>query len=550
MRKSLKIFAGALALSTVIAALPSCARSTTGGDSTKLQLEIGAYEGALGGQVSEETIARFEEKYAEQQFGNKKGIEVNVRPSGNYLGTQVVGASQNYPIDIYITEDAYYYDLVKGGNGDALEITDVVTSSFQYDFVTKQTDTSAENTTFKSKMFDTDIAYLNVGENGTEKYYAVPTRQSFYGIWYNVNMFDENGWYFADNTSLSFSMDGTKSLGSDNLPNTFDDGLPATYEQFYALCAAIASPGKRAAIVYPGTHMDYTTSYLTSLWADYEGTEELMNCYDFDGTSYDIITGFDDKGNPIINQEGVTITPENGYIPHEKQAGKYYALEFAYKLAQGSNYLYKNYDLTQYTSQRAFIANYYDSNVDCAMLMDGSWWTYEARNDIARIESSALLPGEELKYGFMPFPKAHASQIGEKQTIIDYNYTMMFISSSIDKSKIDAAKAFVQFYATEESLKEYVKQYGSLPEYKMNVEKGDDFYNGLSYFTKNLFDVREGAEIVVPVSNNPTYKNLGSQINAKYKVWSDQVPFTTFLTAGNKKTPKDLFEKLSFEGLF
>lgn len=550
MRKSFKFFASALALSMTIAALPSCARETTGGDKTKLQLEIGAYEGALGGQVSEETIARFEQKYAEQQFGDKKGVEVNVRLSSNYLGTQVVGSSQNYPIDIYITEDAYYYDLVKGGNGDALEITDVVTSSFQYDFVTKQKDTSVEDVTFKSRMFDTDVEYLNVGENGAEKYYAVPTRQSFYGLWYNVNMFDENGWYFADNESLDFSTDGTKSLGSDNLPNTFDDGLPATYEQFYALCAAIANPGKRAAIVYPGAHMNYTTSYLTSLWADYEGKEELMNNYDFDGTSYDIVTGFDENDKPIINEEGVKITSNNGYITHEKQAGKYYALEFAYNLAQGANYMYKNSDLTQYNSQRAFIANYYDSNVDCAMLMDGSWWTYESRSDISRIESSALLPGEELKYGFMPFPKAHASQIGEKQTIIDYNYTMMFISSSIDKAKIDVAKAFIQFYATEESLEEYVKQYGSLPEYKMDVQKDDDFYNSLSYFTRNLFDVREGAEIVVPVSNNETYKRLGSQINAKYKVWSDQVPFTTFLTSGNKKTPKDLFEKLSFASLF
>ena len=75
MRKGLKIFASALALSTVIAALPSCARSTTGGDSTKLQLEIGAYEGALGGQVSEETIDRFEKNMQSNNLEIKKALK-------------------------------------------------------------------------------------------------------------------------------------------------------------------------------------------------------------------------------------------------------------------------------------------------------------------------------------------------------------------------------------------------------------------------------------------------------------------------------------------
>ena len=74
------------------------------------------------------------------------------------------------------------------------------------------------------------------------KYYGVPVYETYIGIMYDIDMWAERGYYIKDNAGGKYTW--TKNVaeawaGQDGEKGTSADGLPITYDDFYALCARI-----------------------------------------------------------------------------------------------------------------------------------------------------------------------------------------------------------------------------------------------------------------------------------------------------------------------
>ena len=139
--------------------------------------------------------------------------------------------------DVFFTEGIYYYDIL-AQNG-AAEITDMVTSDLS-EF--------GEEGTLEDKMDDALIDFYKTAEG---KYYALPFYEGYYGINYNVDYFETENLYFKEDYRSASDLEDmfvsspteTRSSGPDGEPGTMDDGLPATYEDFYRLCERIVDIG-------------------------------------------------------------------------------------------------------------------------------------------------------------------------------------------------------------------------------------------------------------------------------------------------------------------
>ncbi|MFR6640367.1 MAG: hypothetical protein ACLUSP_02670 [Christensenellales bacterium] len=72
--------------------------------------------------------------------------------------------------------------------------------------------------------------------------------------------------------SLTRRAEGTFAR-TDGKPNTDDDGLPATYDEFFALCDKMKSEGVTP-ICWNGLAVEYLTDFAKSLAADYDGKQK------------------------------------------------------------------------------------------------------------------------------------------------------------------------------------------------------------------------------------------------------------------------------------
>ena len=119
--------------------------------------------------------------------------------------------------DIFFTHTIDYTEFV---NRDLfLDITDVVKAP------------AAEGEeTVEMRMNESLREKYNVNGN----YYAVPFYANFSGAVYDVDLFEEASLYISIDGDYTSGLAGApqKSLGKDGLPNTYDDGLPATFEEY------------------------------------------------------------------------------------------------------------------------------------------------------------------------------------------------------------------------------------------------------------------------------------------------------------------------------
>ena len=121
-------------------------------------------------------------------------------------------------------------------------------------------------------MTEQQKAYFGIKEaDGKVHYYAVPHTDGYSGLIYNVDVFDKWGYYFSsdiDTEDVSdwaiedlFTKGTSRSKGPDGKANTSDDGLPATYEQFFILCDMISQDGNIPVTWTGENYKDYFYRY-------------------------------------------------------------------------------------------------------------------------------------------------------------------------------------------------------------------------------------------------------------------------------------------------
>ena len=455
MKKPLKKIITTLLAATMCFSVAACSPAVPDGgeeenvDITRTQLYVYNFNGGFGTEWLKAAKTRFEAKHAEDVLEEgKKGVQIIIKANkdsnnGDTFWNNIPKARE----EVYFVEGADYYKLV--GNGTMLDITEAVTNPLsEY----------GETESVKDKMSAEQQAYYGVKNGESATYYAVPHYAGYWGIIYNKDLFDRQGYYFADDQSLfeagnqlalrfvQSSLDNTrKSAGPDGKYDTDDDGLPTTYEEFFLLCDYIKEK-KDVAIQWRGvSYSDYVQTIANTFAVDYEGKDQWMLNYEFgDGNAKQANTlGKVVNGAFVRDENPTTITAGNGY-ELARQEGKWHAVEIMSKICAPSYNDYHN-------------ANAYNNSY------------------------------------------SH----------LDAQYSLAFVKSNVADYKKELAVDFIRFVNSRESLVEYttITNTTKALNYSLTVEEKAK----LSNFGRSVISLQEKSDIVYPYSTNAKYQNNVSQ---------------------------------------
>ena len=286
-----KVVAMLMAAAVVAGSTVGCSRQPQREvDNTKTQLNVGVWDGGYRYNWLQQWANDFMSDYAEYEFEpGKKGVEVWVNPSKNYINDTIASTINDYDDDIFFIEQCNYYKFVDSKT--AYDITDWVTTPIEV---------NGETESISDKMSAYDNSYFGVSDT-EPTYYGVPWYTAFTSISYDVDLFEQKNFYFAaegENQFISNPMQ-TKSKGPDGktgviagVDYSVDDGLPATYEQFFILCDYMVENGVTP-IVWAGGFLKYMNEFFNALVATANGYEEMSLNYTFDGTSKNLIKEID-----------------------------------------------------------------------------------------------------------------------------------------------------------------------------------------------------------------------------------------------------------------
>ena len=477
-------------------------------DSSKTQLYVFNFYGGYGSDWLAAAKKKYEDLHKDDVYEEgKKGIQIYVNNQKSNAGAVQSQILDNRD-EVYFTEYAYYYSMkAEGVLGD---ITDAVTADLS-SFGDKA------GSTIESKLTDEQKEYYGVAESdGKTHYYAIPHYSAYTGIIYDIDLFDENLYYFAKTPTGSaledlFVADNTvaRSAGPDGVEGTDDDGLPATYDEFFKLCDYIEQ-GDATPLVWTGAnYRDYLNSFMTSLATDYEGLDQMMLNYTLSGSATDLGTA--QNGQFVKDASATAITESNGY-ELARQAGKYYALQFVEKICRNDNYHFESTFNSAYShmnAQEDFLYSGKDGKTDpIAMLIDGIWWESEATPTFNEMTSNM---GEQYSkanrnFGFMPFPKATQEKVAEgKKTLYDHIFSMCFMKANIEEWKKPIAYDFIKFVNSDAQLVEY-SQITDTPK-ALNYTMDDAQLDKMSPFGRSVIKAKQSSDIVYPFSTAKKYVN-------------------------------------------
>ncbi len=478
-------------------------------DNTKAQLYISNFDGGVGTEWLYAAKDRFIEKYKDYSFTpGTKGVQIWIKKHKS-SGVATAEKMSMEREEIYFLENCNYYDMLSSGK--LYDITEYVTSNLT-EF--------GENKSIEDKLSNEYKSYFKTSNN---KYYGIPHYKSVYSITFDKDLFDSKKLYRSSTGSISKkSTDTGLSNGADGVPGTYDDGLPATYAEFYELCQTMQTRGVDP-LMWTYGYKFYTTSLLAALKADYEGSEAHL-MYDFNGTSTKLVDSIDSNG-VVTLKPSTQITSNNGYEIYNT-AGTYYALSFLDKIISNGYYAdgafneaYSQTDVQKLFLLSKLIAS--STKNPMGMFVEGCWWPHEATS--AFQQAKEAFPREktsldERNLALMPYPKATTEQVGSGQTILDVSNSLACINANIASEKVELATTFLRFLETEESLVEFLKTTNMIRGYDFTVS--EETYNSLNTFAKSVVDVVKNSNCVLPLSSSSLFYN-------NYTAFGYLKPFST-----------------------
>lgn len=529
MRKNALTKVLALALCAV-SAVPAVACGGGGGsggvdwgdiDETKTQVYVYHYNAGYGQEWVKELKANFEAKYANVPFEEgKMGVEVlyngdmNSRTAENWR-------SENYSV-LFLESPGEFYLMMKQG---VVEPLDTIMTTPNAD---------DNNQTIEEKMTQQQRDAYSYGGH----YYGIPHYAGHYGLIYNKDLFDKEGFYLAAEPVMTeetvewlISEDNsTKSVGPDGVSGTTDDGLPRTYEEFFTLCAEIDAKGVDP-ICWPGMYYEqHITHLMDNLVAAAEGAEQMNLNYTFSGEATDLVV-FDDDGNIVYNDDGtpktesLMINDDNAYNL-SRQVGKYYAMQFIAQLLEDETYYNEddstNKAVTHLEMQQKFLENGLRNKRESAMLVDGVWWQMEADATFSRLERSH---GEEYskesrEFGWMPLPQPTEEEAdkvanGEKKSVyLDYLRSVACVRANWDDGVKAASLEFLKYVYSDEALANFTYTTGTTigVDYMDVIDRSK-----LTPYEVSLVDYIAQSDLVYQISGNEKYstsfQSFGSVVN-------------------------------------
>lgn len=441
----------------------ACGISGSGGkvddDPTKTHIKVLNYNGGFGTEWLEKAKARFEETYKDFSFEtDKKGVVVDIdSEKDNYSGDGLYSTFMYNNNEIFFTEGVDYYGYINDNAKYLLDITDVLNDANNtYNSLDQNKDENGVS--IASKLTTDQKSFLS--SNG--KTYAIPHYLGLNGIVYDMDLFNTKKLYIAENGGYT-NYSGNKAKGPDGKEGTYDDGLPATYDEFVALCKYMkGSKGIDPLTISGKFSGTYGNNLLGSLFVDYEG-ENASLTYTLDGSATLMNVDTNTPDTKVI-----TITKENGYETF-RQAGKYYAFDFIERIKDYFDADSKDGDVNNVVAQTNYLRSV-TKNTRIAFLIEGNWWENEASSVFESMaQNNSNMAKNVRKFGFLPFPKATADKIGSGTTLVDNNWAFGFIRSTIDSDKVLAAKTFLKFCYTDFSLEEFTVTTGQPKALKYSI---------------------------------------------------------------------------------
>ena len=481
-------------------------------DETKTQLYVQNFDGGFGSDWLYALAERFEEFYRDESFEEgKTGIQIHISKAKTD-GMSLLADLDATSAEVFFNESVYYYDYL--AQDKLLDITDIMTENLS-EF--------GEEGTIEGKMTDEQKAYYQ----SDKKYYGIPHYAGYNGIVYDKDLFDLYNLYFKNVPGKSVLIDSEtdeKSAGPDGKLGTSDDGFPATYEEFFQLCDAMIEMGITP-FVWAGQYYDtYVEKVMYALCVDCEGLEQTMLNYTFGGAEGGTATNLIGEVNENDGYEKLAplkITTENAYNLWRSE-GKYLSMKFFERVVKNKDYYTKNVfsPAHLYTeAQKDFIESRAEGE-PIAMILEGCWWENEAKSVIQECgdRNGEEYAPENRHFGMMPFPKASQEDVGEKSTIVDTHYSLGFIKKSIDPSKIKAAKKFLKFACTNQSLNEFTVYTNTVKalKYTMTEENLDK----LTYFGKSVYELHNSSDIFYPYSPEKVYLDNQSRLSVHNSYYS------------------------------
>lgn len=487
LKKMLAIGLSALMLTGTMGAFAGCGEDGPGEggsdasfteevDTLKTQLYVRNYRGGFGNKWLYTAKEKLEAQYAGQSLEEgKTGVQVMIE---DIKETPNIASIPTDLYDVYFAEALNYLQLVKQG---VLEdISDVVTG----------TNPLETNKTIESKLTKEQKAYYGYPESDGTHYYALPHYVSALGIIYDIDRFNEKGYYFAkgyeNETELAnkFIIDDSdkKSAGPDGTEGTDDDGLPATYEDFWDLCQFILDSGDTPINWGAKSANYYLATLMYQMMANYQGKDQFMLNSTFDGTMNDLVKF--SNGEIVYNSDGTIATEsvkldpatENGYEVF-RHVSYYYALDFMHKLVDNTSKYgvagkTDNTSYTAFDAQDDFVLSRHIGKRQ-TMLIDGTWWDSESTG---AFEEAITYYGDKAKkencnYGWLPLPQATRAQVAKKikPTMINSADSLCFIKKGLPQWRLDLAKDFVRILHTDEAFVDFTKKTNAFKDFQYEI---------------------------------------------------------------------------------
>ena len=489
-----------MAVVTALSCLPlaGCGNGNNAVDNTKTHLSVLAYDGGIGSQWLKNAAKRFEEKYANVSFEEgKTGVVIDIT-NDKLDGKNGVTTT---PYAVWFTESVNFNELI--ATGQIVDISDIVTGSLS------DASNGAETGTIEDKLSPEYKEALTAVDG---KYYCVPHYEVYTGLVYDVDLFDEYGYYFSTQGGFTNAAED-KTVGPDGVKGTKDDGLPSSYEELYILMDQMVADGV-VPFTWVGSSENYVNDLFAGLQVAYAGKDEFMLNVTFDSsatnTQATIIDSFDGS-SPV--EKKITITSENGYLMSQ-QAGKYYAFELMERIMSNDSYHTKLDKSTSHldTQERYILSNLKAGEKPIAMMIEGSYWYNEATEALKRSVNTYKDQAEGRRFGWMPLPVQYQGSVtegnGRKNTVLETLNSVAFINAKYKDNAVicDLAKKFLQFCYTDESLVEFSVTTGlpkcvnyTIPEEKLALID--------NYFQRDVLETKMNSDVVYPYSDNPIFVN-------------------------------------------
>lgn len=514
-------------------------------DKSKTQLYVSYFNGGFGSNWIDQMKSEFETAYANASFEEgKTGVQIIINKHKN------TATNKNFDM---LTDNSYVFfnENVPYGeyaNSKLLDITDVINGTFDINEVAgyEAIPDIAEKDII-GKFSDLQKSALNIGSEQAPSYYAIPHYEGYYGLTYDAELFDDEGYFmYADGSFGATSGDENLSTGPDGEVGTYDDGLPNTYADFFNLCKIIADDGN-VPMIFSGAYSFYIMGVISALIADYNGFDNERLLYTFNGTTDKYVESIT---NGVPNLVSKKIENSNGYDAF-KQAGYYYGLSFLYELINGQNKEFLHDDcfkssFSHTSAQSKYILSARTKPADIAMLAEGIWWQNEATSSFADMEKNYKNAGKnDRNFKFMPLPKATADEVGKGLTLLESQSSYIMVRKNMPEKYIPLTKLFIQYCNTTDALKKFTV-YDNTPR-ALNYTVTEDDMKEFSSFSKSVFEIKndKNTKIIYQLSDNNLYlDNMGTFKKDKALQYGKYTAVSNAMNDDKKLTAETYFNGL------